>query len=72
MMNLRQYILNNDLSIDQLEKSLKAIGLNLSLFEGVREDKFEKLISDFKQTIHITPKSSRQERQALRSKWKIR
>jgi ATP-dependent DNA helicase RecQ len=70
-MNLRQYILNNDLSIDQLEKSLKAIGLNLSLFEGVREDKFEKLISDFKQTIHITPKSSRQERQALRSKFEI-
>jgi hypothetical protein len=69
-MSLSTELKNNDIKIEELQKSLKLIGLNLSRFESVTEEKLPVLIELFKIALEINPKSStRLAKMDLRSKF---
>ena len=57
-MDLINILNTENINIEQLQKGLKHIGLNLSRFDGVAEEKIPVLIELFKIAVDIDPKTS--------------
>ncbi|MDX2278439.1 MAG: UvrD-helicase domain-containing protein [Saprospiraceae bacterium] len=57
-MELNDILSTENINIEQLQKGLKHIGLNLSIFDGVVEEQVPGLIELFKITVDIDPKTT--------------
>ena len=57
-MSLNIELNNHNVNIEDLQKGLKHIGLNLSRFDGVGEARFSELIQLFKIAVDIDPKTT--------------
>lgn len=67
-MELRDIFESESIEIGKLEKGLKAIGLNLTRFEGIHEEQFPILIELFRTAMDIDPNTTKFTKIDVRSK----